>query len=85
MHIDTFSGAAADLPKGKRNVDNVLRALAKNPRVSCWDMEADWLRNCLQRLQLDALISEDKREPYPWHKYDITPAGREALQEMGNG
>jgi hypothetical protein len=25
------------------------------------------------------LIVEDKAEPYPWHRYTVTPAGRAAL------
>lgn len=79
MRIDNFSGAAADLPKAKRSYDNVLRALAKMPRVSVWDMEQAWLRNCLQRLQLDALIVEDKAEPYPWLHFSITAAGQAYL------
>lgn len=79
IFLDSFSGAAADLPKGQRNADNVLRALAKMPRVSVWDMEQAWLRNCLSRLTLDALIVEDKAEPYPWLRFNITQAGRAHL------
>jgi hypothetical protein len=79
IFLDSFSGAAADLKKGQRNEANVLAALAKSPRVSTWDMEAARLRSCLKRLTLDGLIVEDKAEPYPWHRYTVTPAGRAAL------
>jgi hypothetical protein len=78
MHIDSFSGAASDLPVKLRSADNVLRVLAQHPRVSTWDMEAGWLRNCIQRLKFDGLIREED-EPYPWLRFTITPNSRAAL------
>jgi DNA-binding HxlR family transcriptional regulator len=80
IFLDSFSGAAADLKKGQRSAENVLAVLAKSPRVSTWDMEAAWLRGALAQLQRDGLISEDKSEPYPWHRYTVTAAGRAALE-----
>lgn len=80
MHIDSFSGAAADLPKRLRNMDNVLKALSKDPRVSVWDMEQDWLRNCLERLQQEALVILDESEPYPWLRYRLTATGKLAAE-----
>lgn len=34
IYIDSFSGTAADLPPSKRTPGHVLRALARDPRVS---------------------------------------------------
>lgn len=81
IFLDSFSGAAADLKKGQRSAENVLTVLAKNPRVSTWDMEAAWLRGAIAQLQRDGPITEDKSEPYPWHRYAITAAGRAALKD----
>jgi len=82
VFIDSFSGPAADLPKGARTPENVLEALRKNGRVSTWDMsENGWLRNCIGQLLKDADIVEIKDEQYPWLRYRVvralpTPSGR---------
>lgn len=74
MHIDTFSGPAADLPRGQRTPENVLAALKKNPRVSTFDMsECRWLRGCLDELKCRGLIVEQD-EPYPWHRFKVRDA-----------
>lgn len=78
MHIDSFCGRAADLPRPLRSAANVLLELSKDPRVSTWDMEQDWLRNCLKRLELDGLIRAEDA-PYPWLRYSLTNAGRDSL------
>jgi DNA-binding HxlR family transcriptional regulator len=81
LFLDSFSGAAANLPRGKRDDINVLGALAKSPRVSVWDMcEYAWLRGRVNSLLRAGLITEDKSEPYPWHRYLLTDKGREMLK-----
>jgi len=79
MHICNFSGAAADLPKGKRTETDVLNALSKHPRVSAWDMsETSWLRGCIAELKRRELIVS-KDECYPWCRYELTDAGWEEM------
>lgn len=73
IRMDSFSGAAADLKGQQRTCSNVLAALNRNPRVSTFDMsEHGWLRSCIAELQRLGFIAEDKREPYPWHKFTPT-------------
>lgn len=84
MHIDSFSGPAANLPRGERSIDNVLKALAKNGRVSCFDMDQDWLRNCIARLQQEALIVIDRSEEYPWLRYHLTAYGKSQIEGSGH-
>lgn len=80
IFLDSFSGAAADLPKGKRTANDVLAVLAKSPRVSTFDMsEHRWLRDAVYELHKRGLIDEDPTEPYPWHRYTLTDAGRKHL------
>ena len=70
--FDLFSGPAADLPRGQRTPEAVLSALRINPRVSTWDMsESPWLRDCIDSLKRSGEITEDKNEPYPWHRYHV--------------
>ena len=38
IYLDSFSGAAADLPPSKRTPGHALRALARDTRVSTFDM-----------------------------------------------
>ena len=79
MHIDYFSGEAADLKRGHRSADDVLAVLEKHPRVSTWDMsELSWLRAAIESLEQRGLIAAQD-EPYPWHKYKLTDAGRATL------
>lgn len=74
MHIDTFSGPAAELPRGRRTPEEVLAALKKNPRVSTFDMgESRWLRGCIDELKSQGLIVEQD-EPYPWHRFEVRDA-----------
>lgn len=78
--IDSFSGAASTLPKGRRTALDVLRTLARAPRVSTWDMsELRWLRSEINDLLKRGLI-ESAEEPYPWHRYVLTDAGRAAIE-----
>lgn len=79
MHIDYFSGDAADLKRGQRTSEMVLSTLAKYPLVSTWDMsELSWLRAAIDDLKQRGLI-ESRDEPYPWHRYAVTDAGKSAL------
>ena len=79
MHICSFSGAPANLPKGERTAKDVLAALSKHPRVSTWDMtEIAWLRRRIAELERGGLI-ESKDEPYRWHRYALTEAGKAEL------
>lgn len=79
VHLDSFSGSAADLPNGKRTASDVLRALAVDPLVSTWDMEQQWLRNGIGDLKDKGLIEYDATQPYPWCRYTLTDAGRAVI------
>ena len=72
IFLDSFSGAAADLKPSKRTPHHVLAALSKDPRVSTFDMsEKPWLVACISSLKASGRITEDKSEPYPWHRYVV--------------
>jgi len=80
--LDSFSGSAVNLPGKLRNADNVLRVLARSPRVSAWDRsEQRWLDKCVRQLEQDGLIRETG-EPYPWYRYELTAYGRLALARI---
>lgn len=83
FHIDSFSGEAADLPKRHRTMDNLLRALARDPLVSCWDMgEYPWLRDLVfDGIKAGFLASAD--QPYPWCRYILTDTGKARLESLG--
>lgn len=77
MHLDSFSGVAADLPPGRRTPKNVLVVLAKHPRLSVWDLsELSWLRSAIKDLERSGWIVLSKKDSYPWCKYDLTDTGR---------
>ena len=83
IYLDSFSGAAADLPPSKRTPGHALRALARDTRVSTFDMsESCWLRGCIDALVQLEYIKPDPAEPYPWHRYTITDKGRERLEAL---
>ena len=71
--VDSFSGAAAALPRGKRTAEHVLEALRRNPRVSSWDMsEYRWLRNAIYQLLEDGRIEDlSAQEGFPWLRYRV--------------
>lgn len=70
--VDSFTGPAADLKGADRTPDKVLDALRRSPRVSTWDMsEHAWLRSCLDTLAKAGRITEDRSEPYPWHRFKV--------------
>lgn len=77
--LDSFSGAAADLPRHRRQPTDILRALSTSPRVSVWDMtEHAWLRTGIRHLEVAGMLRE-VGEPYPWLRYALTGKGVEAL------
>lgn len=78
IFLDSFSGAVAGLPKGRRSADDVLAVLKTHPRVSCFDMsETPWIRNIIGDLKRAGAI-ESLPEPYPWLRFKVT-------QEKTNG
>jgi hypothetical protein len=78
VQIDSFSGLAAELRGAHRTSAHVLRALAHDPKVSTWDMDAMWLRNAIDKLKRLGLI-EAVAAAYPWHRYAVTEAGHKHL------
>ena len=79
IFIDSFSGAAASLPKRQREPIDILRALHKHPRVSTFDMGDNvWLWRGIDSLKKQGLV-RGLDEPYPWHRYALTDAGMAAL------
>jgi hypothetical protein len=84
IHLDSFSGAAAELKPRERTRENVFAALASDPRVSTFDMsEKPWLRSLIADLKRDGTIVE-LDEPYPWHRYSIVDALYRAREHVGN-
>lgn len=67
----SFTGGLANLKKSERTTENALTVLAKDPRVSVFDMcEHAWLRGLIDDLTQRGLIkSED--EPFPWLRYSM--------------
>lgn len=83
VHLDSFSGAAAALPPRQRTAAHVLAVLAKNSRVSTWDMsEIPWLRARIYELIERRLIVHDDSEAYPWIRYNLTAEGKAELQRV---
>jgi hypothetical protein len=82
MLMDSFSGPASDLKKSQRTMENLLATLAKHPRVSTWDMDENggWLWRFLRDAEQRGLLTQDKREGFPWLRYELTDAGRAFLE-----
>ena len=81
IYLDSFSGPASDLKPSQRHPQSVLRVLAKHPRLSTWDMsEHAWLQGCISSLERSKQIVR-LDEPYPWHRWELTDVGRQALEE----
>lgn len=80
MHICSFTNAPiVELKESMRNENGVLNALKMNPRISTFDMcEHEWLQDVIKSLEDKGLILAVK-EPYPWHKWKITKAGKAAM------
>jgi len=85
MNICSFTNAKLiDLKKSLRHENGVLYAISINPKVSTWDMsENAWLCKIIESLEQNELISPVK-EQYPWHKWEITDKGRQAILNAGN-
>ena len=81
--LDSFSGQAATLPKGKRTPLDVLACLAEHPRLSGWDLsETRWLHDAVRTLQRQGLIAVDLNvDAFPWVRYRLTDAGKAALEK----
>lgn len=80
MFIDSFTNCSVvDLKKSLRNENGVLNALKVNPCLSTWDMsEHKWLREIIKSLEeKEFIVPVD--EPYPWHKWKLTDAGRREI------
>ncbi len=77
----SFSGDAAELPKGKRKPMDILAVLARNPRVSCFDLsDLDWLANGCHDLRVAGLVEYDiTTVGFPWVRYPLTDKGRAAI------
>lgn len=85
IFLDSFSGAAAALPRGRRRVIDIMAALRHNPRVSCFDMsETRWLRDLIGEAVKDGLL-ERINDDYPWINYVVTKAGERLLAEAARG
>lgn len=73
--LDSFSGSLGDLPPKKRTIEDALRTLRKDPRVSCFERGAGWLEDLIDQLKSRGLIVERDGTDYPWCAFDLTPAG----------
>lgn len=72
IHVDSFSGCVSNLKPGRRDIENLVRVLSINPRVSVWDMsELKWLRDLINQALYKELIILDDDEQYPWLKYQV--------------
>ncbi len=79
MHIDSFTGSLGELPQGKRTTMQALQVLAADSRVSTFERGPRWLESLLDELRVAGLVAEDLAEPYPWHRFNLTDAGRAML------
>jgi hypothetical protein len=82
VHLDSFSGSLGELPRGKRTTLDALKVLADDPRVSTFERGPAWLEALLSDLTFSGLIVE-LDEPYPWHRYALTDAGKAMIAQQG--
>lgn len=81
FHVDSFSGAVADLPKGRRTSMDVLAVLATYPRVSTFDMsDLRWLRDAVAGLEREGLVVRSLQDGFPWVRYTPTESGLAKLR-----
>lgn len=81
MRICSFSTEITHLGKTQRTDTKALLALSANPKISTWDMEEEgWLRDLIKSLKDQNLIIELKAD-YPFHKYQLTDAGKALIGE----
>ena len=82
VHICSFSSNAAELKPRDRTLINVLLALKENSRISTFDMSLKpWLCDLIQKLEKKNYI-KPRDEQYPWHKWDLTKAGLDAIEKL---
>lgn len=79
IFLDSFCGALAELPPGRRTVTDGLQALDRDPLVSTFERGAPWLERLIRDMVAEGLAVEDTAEPYPWHRFNLTDAGRQML------
>lgn len=79
--LDSFSGSLGELPKGQRTVENAVRVLAADPRVSCFERGTAWLESLIRDVLRQGLAVECHAEPYPWCRFNLTDAGRQMLAD----
>lgn len=76
VYIDSFSGDAAELKPKDRTIDNLIKALKKDSRVSYWDIsENRWLRALIKKA-LKAGLIEEIHDDYPWIRYKTINKGK---------
>jgi hypothetical protein len=82
IHICSFSSSIGELTRKQlREPMIVLRTIAVSPLLSTWEMENRRIREAVYGLRDRGFISEDRKEPYPWLRFEITDAGLAALAE----
>ena len=75
------AGVGAMQVAGGQPLD-ALRVLADDPRVSTFERGPAWLESLLSDLKFAGLIVE-LDEPYPWHRYALTDAGKAMITQQG--
>ena len=81
IHVCSFAASVGRLtPKERKDKLCILRALEEDPRISTWDMDEG--RPKLWRT-IYAMVDEGLivgiYASFPWHKYNLTGAGRAML------
>lgn len=81
IFLDSFSGGAADLPRKQMGDELlVLKAIGRDPRLSCFDRsEFPALERSVNALKKAGFIAEVPAA-YPWCYFRITDAGVAALE-----
>jgi hypothetical protein len=80
----SFSGALAELPRGKRTPLEALRVLQRDPAVSTLDLsENRWLLLLVRDMLTQGLIESRPDVGYPWLRYELTREGLAMLAKDG--
>ena len=84
IHIDSFSGAASDIKKKDRTIENLILVIEKAPMISTWDYQDNtWLWRLVTEAKKQELI-EELNQSYPWHKYQLTAKGKDLISMTAN-